>query len=250
MNKFPDTCSTEERQKREYVNCQTRDQTLSDNSHSPSSTTMALSRQLKYLQTRLRLIPAYSQGFVHGRVVCTAPAAPFFHHAHKDHNPHEMFHFPRGDIDSRTMNPSRVHQGHASARFQTTASAAHDHPCGKSMRYQFDPSNHVHSHEELLGIGRQRWHAHHGRMHGHHGMNKLSYIPVLFGGLLMLLGVVPGLVSGRQSVSFNVEVERDGQRFSKHGNVTWSKGKKRRPKEEDDHNRRRKRAERREIVES
>ena len=66
----------------------------------------------------------------------------------------------------------------------------------------------------------------------------------------MLLGVVPGLVSGRQSVSFNVEVERDGQQFSKRGNVTWSKGKKRRLNEEDNHNRRWKRAERQEIVES
>jgi len=101
-------------------------------------------------------------------------------------------------------------------------------------------------------IRQQRWRAHHGRMHGHHGMNKLSYVPVLFGGLLMLLGVVPGLVSGRQSVSFNVEVERDGQQFSKrrNANVTWSKGKKRRLNEEDNHNRHWKRAERQEIVES
>ena len=52
------------------------------------------------------------------------------------------------------------------------------------MKYQFDPSNHVHSHEELVEIMQQRWRAHHGRMHGHHGMNKLSYVPVLFGGLV------------------------------------------------------------------
>ena len=52
------------------------------------------------------------------------------------------------------------------------------------MKYQFDPSNHVHSHEELLEIRQQRWRAHRGGMHGHHGMNKLSYVPVLFGGLV------------------------------------------------------------------
>ena len=42
---------------------------------------------------------------------------------------------------------------------------------------------------------------------------------------LILLSVVPGLTSGRQSVSFNVKVERDGQEFSKRGHVTWNKGK-------------------------
>jgi hypothetical protein len=42
------------------------------------------------------------------------------------------------------------------------------------------------------------------------------------------------MASGRQSLSFNVEVERDGQQFSKSGKMTWNKGKKKRPKAEQD----------------